>query len=243
VPRCAVHAQRRGGNLETARRECVQRRLAPAVPAAVAADVAFRADHACAVRSGARRVGGGSPDLRTPVCPESSRARPRRTNRRRYDVLRAVERAAVARASRVHRFDGLAAERRRDDVLLPRDPAAHPGRGTRCDGQHHRPRANTGRTPPRRAVPRRRGHWTGRRCPAARAPRRRIRRAPPDRRRHAPQDFRGHGDGQGRRVDHDRRRRPSGQARRRHRRRGRPRRIRERGGPSPSAVCRNARRI
>ena len=52
-------------------------------------------------------------------------------------------------APRLHRLDGLAAERRRDDLLRPRHPAADPPRRAGRDAEHHRPRTDAGGPPAR----------------------------------------------------------------------------------------------
>ena len=122
-----VHAQRRGGDLAAARRDRRQSGQARA---------ADRSSGGACCASSAKRWRGStscSPCQR-PTATRSSgsirgalrHARPRRADRRRYGVLHADAWARTPRPPRLHRIDGLAAERGRHAVLRPRHPAAHP---------------------------------------------------------------------------------------------------------------------
>ena len=140
--------------------------------------------------------------------PGALRPGPRRADRRRHAITSAAASARPrrGRTSRVHRIDGLAAERGRHALFRPRDPAAHPPGRARSATLSIVGRAPT---PAVRSSP----TITASRSPAASTTSaahrggRRLRRAAADRRRHAAEDLRGDGDGQGRRLDHHRRRR------------------------------------
>jgi hypothetical protein len=87
-------------------------------------------------------------------------ARPgaRRADRRRDRLLHAVGDRARPHAHGLHRLDGLAAERRRHDLFLPRDPSRRSARPSPSHAQHHRaarPRPRSG---------------SSRRFPASRSP-------------------------------------------------------------------------
>ena len=91
----------------------------------------FEGDDAGALRLRARRLRRGSRDVRAPLSGRLRAPGARRPDRRRHRRIFAprADAPADARAHGLHRLDGLAAERRRMTVLLPRDPAADPRRG------------------------------------------------------------------------------------------------------------------
>src|SRR5262249_54224640 len=79
----------------------------------------------------------GRRDVRAAVSRPRRQARPRRPDRGPDGLLRADGRRR-SRPYGVHRIDGLAAERRRHDVLLSRGSAEDTRRGAGRDAQHHR---------------------------------------------------------------------------------------------------------
>ena len=122
-----VHPQRRGGNLAPARGAGRQSGLA--VPAAQQWQrmLRFEADGARAGSIWCSRCPRRTADVRAALSRQPARAGPRRPDRRRHRLLHAgPSRSPGARTHGLHRLDGLAAERRRHDLLLPRDPAADP---------------------------------------------------------------------------------------------------------------------
>ena len=129
LPVDSLHAQRRSGDLAPSRGD---RRTNPVVALPADAAVAAHAPLRSATRSRAStwcspsrrptatRSSGSIPDaLRRAGARRSRPASTPATSRRAPDRGR-------ARAHGLHRLDGLAAERRRHGLLLPRDPAAHP---------------------------------------------------------------------------------------------------------------------
>ena len=172
----------------------------------------FEARRARAVRPGARRVRGRRRDVRS----ASIRARcARRCTSSRPASTRDYftphpPAPRAARAPRLHRLDGLAAERRRHAVLLPRDPAAHPRRQSPDATLSIVGRAPTPAVRRLAREPRHRGHRPRRRRPAA--PRGGGVYVVPLRIGGGTRlkIFEAMAHGQGRRLDHDRRRRAAG---------------------------------
>ena len=212
LPGGDLHAQRRVGDLAAARRNADATRSRRCL---------YGTQYRRMLRFEARALARFDGVLAVPT-PTATRSRAsipapraagaRRPDRRRHGVLRAAPpSAAGARAPGLHRLDGLAAERRRDAVLLPRRScrsirAAEPD----VDAHDRRPRADAGGPA---SWPRTRGvDVTGRVDDVRPYMRGRggLRRAAADRRRHAAEDLRSDGDGQGRRLDDGRRRRAAG---------------------------------
>ena len=158
----------------------------------------------------------------------STSSRPAST--RNYFTPRPAQPPAAA-APRLHRLDGLAAERRRDAVLLPRRPAAHPRRRSPTCTLSIVGRAPTPAVSEAGRRRRRPRHRPRRRRAAVHEGRGGLRRAAAHRRRHAPEDLRGDGDGQGGRLHDRRRRRAAGDARRARADRRRAADVRPRGRP------------
>ena len=130
LPVDPLHAQRRGGDLAAARR--ARRPTRSRQPARRSSGSGCCASSATRWRASIwcwrcpRPIG----DTFARLYPGALRgARARRADRRRHAAIsRRAPDAAAARAHRLHRLDGLAAERRRHDLLLPRHPAADPRR-------------------------------------------------------------------------------------------------------------------
>ena len=132
-----------------------------------------------------------------------------RADRGGHRLLQALRLAAARDPACVHGLHGLAAERRRDALLLPRASCRWCARRSRTRLSHCRPRADAGGAEPRRRG-RRRRHRPRRRRASVHGPGGRLHRAASHRRRHPAQDFRSHGDGQGGGLDDGRRRGPAG---------------------------------
>ena len=167
----------------------------------------FEEPDAGPVRSGAGRVRCRSRDVAAALSAES-RTTPISVIPTGVDTAYFAPAPAASggrAAHRLHRVDGLAAERRRRAVLLPRDSAAHPA----AEGRTWCSRSSDARRRPavRRLAEatRDRGDGPRRGCPAVPGGVGGQRRAAAYRRRHAAQDLRSDGGGPRRRLDQRRR--------------------------------------
>ena len=209
VPVDPVHPQRGSRDLAAARRERGAAAVAPALPAAMAADAALRGADAGALRSAPGRVRGRRTDVPAALRRRGAGTDRRGRDRRRHQLLHPDARDVRApEAPGVRRLHGLDAERGRGAVLLPRGAAACPRGRARRDAVDRRPGADAGGEAAG-AGGRHRRHRHRRRRPHL--PRAGLRddRPPAGRRRHAPEDLRGDGRRQGGHLHHHRRRRPA----------------------------------
>ena len=132
VPGGALHAQRRSRDLAAARREREQPRSRGCCTARSTGGCCASRRGRCARFDGVLAVSDADrADVRAALSRRDRAAGPRRPDRRRHRYFAPTPSSPVVRAhARLHRLDGLAAERGRDALLLPRDPAAHPRRAS-----------------------------------------------------------------------------------------------------------------